>query len=76
MMLRTVNACLELDGCSSTKSTAVSVERPSTSPVFNLPDVQEVLLTLLGDKSLFQSNVQLAHGYNIGMESHITVFTV
>lgn len=68
MMLRTVNACLELDGCSSTKSTAVSVERLSTSPVFNLPDVQEVLLTLLGDKSLFQSNVQLAHGYNIDFE--------
>ncbi|XP_066492725.1 FAST kinase domain-containing protein 2, mitochondrial [Tiliqua scincoides] len=68
MMLRAVNACLELDGHSSTKPTALSLENPLTSPVFHLPDVQEVLLTLLGDRSLFQSNVQLAHGYSLDFE--------
>ncbi|KAJ6665327.1 hypothetical protein lerEdw1_004376 [Lerista edwardsae] len=68
MMLRAVNACLELDGHSFTKSAVVSVENPLSSPVPNLPDVQEVLLTLLGDRSLFQSNVPLVHGYNIDFE--------
>lgn len=68
MMLQAVNACLELDGHSFTKSAAVSVENPLSSPVHNLPDVQEVLLTLLGDRNLFYSNVPLAHDYNIGMD--------
>ncbi|XP_062972195.1 FAST kinase domain-containing protein 2, mitochondrial [Elgaria multicarinata webbii] len=65
MMLRTINVCLALDGNSFIKSASLPVEKLPPASAFNFPDVQEVLLTLLGDGSLFQPNVQVTHGYNI-----------
>ncbi|XP_042301400.1 FAST kinase domain-containing protein 2, mitochondrial isoform X2 [Sceloporus undulatus] len=66
MMLRVINVCLELDGNSSTKPAILSVEKLPLPSAWDFPDVQEVLLTLLGDGNLFRENVQLANGYTIG----------
>ncbi|XP_061463780.1 FAST kinase domain-containing protein 2, mitochondrial [Rhineura floridana] len=68
MMLRVINICLELDGNSFTKPAVLSIEKLPSPSAFNFPDVQEVLLTLLGDESLFQANVQLTHGYSLDFE--------
>nr|XP_056717185.1 FAST kinase domain-containing protein 2, mitochondrial [Euleptes europaea] len=68
-MLRTVNVCLALDGHSVPEpAIAFSAEQQPSPPFSHFPDVQEVLFTLLGDASLFQPNVKLAHGYRIDFE--------
>lgn len=70
-MLSAINVCLELDGNSSTTSTILS-EKVSSLPKeildFSYPEIQEALLTLLGNENSFQSNVQLAQGYSLGMK--------
>ncbi|KAF7243590.1 FAST kinase domain-containing protein 2, mitochondrial [Varanus komodoensis] len=68
MMLHTVNVCLQLDGHSLIAPTTLPVDKPPSGSALIHPDVEEVLLTLLGDRSLFQSNVQETHGYNIDFE--------
>ncbi|XP_008113136.1 FAST kinase domain-containing protein 2, mitochondrial [Anolis carolinensis] len=66
-MLHAINVCLELDGNSLTKRAALPTDK-LPSPALDFLDVQEVLLTLLGDGSLFRENVQLANGYNLDFE--------
>lgn len=67
IMLRAINACLELDGRSLTKPAALPADEPSSPSISNNAEIREVLLSLLGDGSLFRPNVSLTHGYNIGM---------
>ncbi|XP_034994025.1 FAST kinase domain-containing protein 2, mitochondrial [Zootoca vivipara] len=68
VMLHTINACLELDGNCFTKPAALLVkERPSSS-AFSFPDVKDVLLTLLGDESLFRANVPVVHSFSVDFE--------
>uniref|UniRef100_J3SC72 FAST kinase domain-containing protein 2-like n=1 Tax=Crotalus adamanteus TaxID=8729 RepID=J3SC72_CROAD len=70
-MLSAINVCLELDGNSSTTSTILS-EKVSSLPKeifdFSYPEIQEALLTLLGNENSFQSHVQLAQGYCLDFE--------
>ncbi|XP_060638697.2 FAST kinase domain-containing protein 2, mitochondrial [Anolis sagrei] len=68
IMLHAINVCLELDGNSLTKRAALPTEKLPSPSAWDFLDVQEVLLTLLGDKSLFRENLQLANGYNIDFE--------
>lgn len=68
MMLHCVNMCLELDSPPSfTKPATVFINKPSSPLVSDLPEVQEALLKLLGDERMVQQNIQLPHGYSIGM---------
>ncbi|XP_048339286.1 FAST kinase domain-containing protein 2, mitochondrial [Sphaerodactylus townsendi] len=67
MMLRGVNLCLALDGHSE-PGAPLLVEKRSSPPSSQFPDMRDVLLTLLGDASLFQPNVKLTHGYSIDFE--------
>ncbi|TFK13623.1 FAST kinase domain-containing protein 2 [Platysternon megacephalum] len=69
MMLHCVNVCLELDSPPSfTKPATVFIKKPSSSLVFDLHEVREALLKLLGDERMFQQNIQLPHDYNIDFE--------
>ncbi|KAH0621676.1 hypothetical protein JD844_023241 [Phrynosoma platyrhinos] len=68
VMLHAINVCLKLDGNSSIKPAVLSIEKLPLPSTWDFPDVQEVLLTLLGDGNLFRENVQLENGYNIDFE--------
>ncbi|XP_067404863.1 FAST kinase domain-containing protein 2, mitochondrial isoform X2 [Emydura macquarii macquarii] len=66
MMLHYVNVCLELDSPSSfTKPAAVFIKKSSLRLVYGFPEVQEALLKLLGDESMFQQNIELPYDYKI-----------
>ncbi|XP_054825882.1 FAST kinase domain-containing protein 2, mitochondrial [Eublepharis macularius] len=72
MLLHAVNVCLALEGHSVIKpATVLPVEKEPLPPSSHFPEVQEVLLTLLEDASLFRPNVQLTHGYSIDFEIQI-----
>ncbi|XP_015271491.1 PREDICTED: FAST kinase domain-containing protein 2 [Gekko japonicus] len=69
MMLRTVNICLALEGHSVPRpAIGLSVEKQSSPSHSHFPEMQEVLFALLGDASLFRSNVKLTCGHNIDFE--------
>ncbi|XP_053217964.1 FAST kinase domain-containing protein 2, mitochondrial [Podarcis raffonei] len=68
VMLHTINACLELDGNCFPKPAALSAKELPSTPTFSFPDVKEVLLSLLGDESLFRANVPVIHGFSLDFE--------
>ncbi|XP_070588076.1 FAST kinase domain-containing protein 2, mitochondrial [Erythrolamprus reginae] len=70
-MLPAINACLELDGDTSTTATILSEKLSSLSKKihdFNYPEIQEALLTLLENENLLQTNVELTQGYYLDLE--------
>ncbi|XP_036613009.1 FAST kinase domain-containing protein 2, mitochondrial [Trichosurus vulpecula] len=67
-MLHQVNACLELEGTSVLKSTAITLRECSSAPFRSHVDIEEMLLNLLENKRLFLKNVQLPHNYFVDFE--------
>uniref|UniRef100_A0A8D0E5B2 FAST kinase domains 2 n=1 Tax=Salvator merianae TaxID=96440 RepID=A0A8D0E5B2_SALMN len=68
MMLHTINTCIELDGNSFIKPVVLPVRKLPSPSASDYSYAQEVLLALLGDKSLFRPTVSLEHDYNIDFE--------
>ncbi|XP_074047624.1 FAST kinase domain-containing protein 2, mitochondrial isoform X2 [Macrotis lagotis] len=67
-MLRQVNACLELEDTSILKSTAITLKECSSALFHSNVEVENILLNLLENKSLFLKNVQLPYNYFVDFE--------